>query len=231
MTNRRPRVRSSPSTQVSTSPVLSCEAAVGAATVAQGVHQCSGATSSGGSSRRTSRTIRSLPRRPTGVRSARAILVPALPCGNRFNTTSRTHTIIRNPRGLCLTGTYRPALTADLNARQAIARVSGGISYSRNPLMSFETFSPTPLPTFVAGFGTKGGDGSASHDQPYTFGRQPQAQAKFPFTPRQYARLLIVCGRIRDELLGVDDVVRPAPAWRLDGRRTPCPSNSVTETR
>jgi hypothetical protein len=36
-----------------------------------------------------------------------------------------------------------------------------------------------------------------SHDKPYRFGRRPTARAPFPFTERQFARLLIVRGRIQ----------------------------------
>ncbi len=31
-----------------------------------------------------------------------------------------------------------------------------------------------------------------SHDEPYRFGRRPSVRAPFPFTERQFARLLIV---------------------------------------
>ena len=45
--------------------------------------------------------------------------------------------------------------------------------------------------------GTKDGDTAADHDEPYRFGRQPSARAPYPFTERQYARLLILRGRTR----------------------------------
>jgi hypothetical protein len=45
------------------------------------------------------------------------------------------------------------------------------------------------------------------HDEPYRFGRRPTVRAPFPFTERQFARLLIVRGRLRD--LG-SDADRPA---------------------
>ena len=35
-----------------------------------------------------------------------------------------------------------------------------------------------------------------SHDQPYRFGRRPSVRAPFPFTERQFARLLILRGRV-----------------------------------
>jgi hypothetical protein len=44
--------------------------------------------------------------------------------------------------------------------------------------------------------GSKDGDTAADHDQPYRFGRRPNARAPYPFTERQYARLLILRSRI-----------------------------------
>lgn len=57
-----------------------------------------------------------------------------------------------------------------------------------------------------SGTGSKDGRGCADHDQPYTFGRRPRGIAPFPFTTRQYARLLALRGRIADGLVGADDV-------------------------
>jgi len=41
-------------------------------------------------------------------------------------------------------------------------------------------------------------ESDVDHDQPYRFGLQPRSSHPFPFTPREYARLLIFRGRIRD---------------------------------
>jgi hypothetical protein len=54
--------------------------------------------------------------------------------------------------------------------------------------------------------GSKDGRGGADHDQPYTFGRRPRGIAPFPFTTRQYARLLALRGRIADGLASADDL-------------------------
>ncbi len=35
------------------------------------------------------------------------------------------------------------------------------------------------------------------YDEPYRFGRRPTARAPFPFTERQFARLLIVRSRVQ----------------------------------
>ena len=42
------------------------------------------------------------------------------------------------------------------------------------------------------------GEGAGDHDEPYRFGRRPNARAPYPFTERQFARLLIMRGRVRD---------------------------------
>jgi hypothetical protein len=44
------------------------------------------------------------------------------------------------------------------------------------------------------------GDGAGDHDEPYRFGRRPSARWSYPFTERQFARLLILRGRVRDNL-------------------------------
>lgn len=38
-----------------------------------------------------------------------------------------------------------------------------------------------------------------SYDEDYRFGRRPTSRAPFPFTEREFARLLIVRGRIQAE--------------------------------
>ena len=44
--------------------------------------------------------------------------------------------------------------------------------------------------------GTKDGDSAGDNDQPYRFGRRPNVRAPYPFTERQFARLLILRGRL-----------------------------------
>jgi hypothetical protein len=48
------------------------------------------------------------------------------------------------------------------------------------------------------GAGSKDGTGAGDNDQPYVFGRRPRAIAPWPFTERQYARLLVVRGRFME---------------------------------
>ena len=47
--------------------------------------------------------------------------------------------------------------------------------------------------------GSLDGLGAADHDQPYRFGRRPRASAPYPFSTRQYARLLLLRGRVQDQ--------------------------------
>ena len=48
--------------------------------------------------------------------------------------------------------------------------------------------------------GSRDGDGAGDHDQPYRFGVRPRASAPYPFNTRQYARLLVIRGRTRDQM-------------------------------
>jgi hypothetical protein len=45
--------------------------------------------------------------------------------------------------------------------------------------------------------GTLDGGGSGDHDQPYPFGRKPTVSHPFPFSTREFARLLILRGRVQ----------------------------------
>ena len=73
--------------------------------------------------------------------------------------------------------------------------------------MPLNQLSPASDPLdATAELGTKDGRGCGDHDQAYTFGRRPRGVAPFPFTVRQYTRLLALRGRIGDGLVGADDV-------------------------
>jgi hypothetical protein len=58
--------------------------------------------------------------------------------------------------------------------------------------------------------GSLDGLGAADHDQPYRFGRRPRASAPYPFSTRQYARLLLLRGRVRDQSVLVPFDLQPA---------------------
>jgi hypothetical protein len=56
--------------------------------------------------------------------------------------------------------------------------------------------------------GSLDGDGAADNDQPYRFGFRPRASAPYPFNTRQYARLLVLRSRIRDQVAEVSELDR-----------------------
>ena len=60
-------------------------------------------------------------------------------------------------------------------------------------MSSSQPQEPTPL-----AIGSLDGTGAGDHDEPYAFGRRPNARAPFPFTERQYARLLVFRGRVQE---------------------------------
>jgi hypothetical protein len=59
--------------------------------------------------------------------------------------------------------------------------------------------------------GTLDGLGAGDHDIPFRFGRRPRASAPYPFSTRQYARLLVLRSRFEAGLIGKGDH-QPAPA-------------------
>jgi hypothetical protein len=59
-------------------------------------------------------------------------------------------------------------------------------------------------------FGSQDGQGAGDHDQPYRFGWRPRASVPYPFNTRQYARLLVLRGRVQDSLAGRDDLAGAA---------------------
>jgi len=54
--------------------------------------------------------------------------------------------------------------------------------------------------------GSQDGQGAADHDQPYRFGWRPRSSAPYPFSTRQYARLLVFRSRLRERLAGPADL-------------------------
>ena len=62
--------------------------------------------------------------------------------------------------------------------------------------------------------GSLDGHGAGDHDLPYRFGRQPRAIATCPFSTRQFARLLVLRGKVAAGLIGADD--RAAEAHHAD---------------
>jgi hypothetical protein len=79
------------------------------------------------------------------------------------------------------------------------------------------------------GPGTKDGQGSGDHDESFTFGRRPHAHAPYPFTPTQYARLLVLRGRVGDGLVGWNDVSAAAFVGGFaEGQDAPPPPSTPT---
>jgi hypothetical protein len=56
----------------------------------------------------------------------------------------------------------------------------------------------------AAGTGSRDGLGAADHDLPYRFGCRPSTRWTYPFTERQYCRLLLLRGRLQDGEFGDD---------------------------
>jgi hypothetical protein len=48
--------------------------------------------------------------------------------------------------------------------------------------------------------GSLDGSGAGDHDQPYRFGFRPRASVPYPFSTRQYARLLVFRGRVQNHM-------------------------------
>lgn len=46
--------------------------------------------------------------------------------------------------------------------------------------------------------GTRDGLGAGDHDELYDFGRKPRSSTPYPFSTRQYMRLLVLRGRVQD---------------------------------
>ena len=54
--------------------------------------------------------------------------------------------------------------------------------------------------------GSEDSSGLTDYDQPYRFGRRPRAIAPYPFSTRQFARLLVLRGRIQAGQFARDDL-------------------------
>jgi hypothetical protein len=93
------------------------------------------------------------------------------------------------------------------------------------PMSQPHSSEPSP-PEAPFASGSPDGQGATDHDQVYTFNRRPRAHAPAPFRVREYARLLILRGRVQDGLFAADDVgearlplrwptlvIRPSNPW------------------
>jgi hypothetical protein len=57
--------------------------------------------------------------------------------------------------------------------------------------------------------GSRDGTGAGDRDLPYRFGSRPWTTVPYPFSTRQFARLLILRSRIHAGLFGSDDLNAP----------------------
>jgi len=71
-----------------------------------------------------------------------------------------------------------------------------GVEHEEETQMS----TSAPQDPTVGPVGTRDGSGAGDCDEPYRFGRRPSAIAPFPFTERQYARLLVFRSRVHEHL-------------------------------
>ena len=53
---------------------------------------------------------------------------------------------------------------------------------------------------------SRDGYGSGDHDRPFIFGRLPRALAPFPFSTREFARLMVLRSRLQAGMSGEDDI-------------------------
>lgn len=60
------------------------------------------------------------------------------------------------------------------------------------------TAQPVPRTAGAAQLGSRDGVGSGDHDVPFSFGCRPSSGWTYPFTARQYSRLLVMRGRAQD---------------------------------
>ena len=54
-------------------------------------------------------------------------------------------------------------------------------------------------------FGSLDGTGASDHDVAFHFGRRPSSVTPYPFSTRQYARLLVLRSRFEERLIQGDD--------------------------
>jgi len=59
--------------------------------------------------------------------------------------------------------------------------------------------------------GSADGQGSGDHDVPYRFGWKPRASQTYPFSERQYARLLLLRSRVQEWLFS-EEMISGEPA-------------------
>jgi hypothetical protein len=74
----------------------------------------------------------------------------------------------------------------------------------------------TPAIRLDLTYGTRDGSDAADHDVPYKFGRRPTAAVPYPFSTRQYIRLLILRSRMHADGLASEDCDNAHPLLFLN---------------
>jgi hypothetical protein len=59
---------------------------------------------------------------------------------------------------------------------------------------------------------SRDGSGAGDHDVPYVFGRVPRAATPFPFSTREFARLMVLRSRARAGVACIEDGLPRADA-------------------
>jgi hypothetical protein len=81
------------------------------------------------------------------------------------------------------------------------------VSQSQPHQQKTQPQSPTSSQVSAAARGgSLDGLGAGDHDQPYRFGWRPRSSVPYPFSTRQFSRLLVLRSRVQNGLLGADDV-------------------------
>jgi len=70
------------------------------------------------------------------------------------------------------------------------------------------TMTPEATTSAATMIGSHDGEGAGDHDVPFKFGRRPRAETPYPFSTRQYARLLVLRSRYQAELQFADETSR-----------------------
>jgi hypothetical protein len=65
--------------------------------------------------------------------------------------------------------------------------------------------NPEPVTAVTAVIGSHDGEGAGDHDVPFKFSWRPRLAATYPFSTRQYARLLVLRSQAEAGLIGADD--------------------------
>jgi len=101
------------------------------------------------------------------------------------------------------TGYFRRIFGCELGYFSGVSRIVVHPSTQIEDTREDPTMNTQPI---EATNGSLDGEGAADHDHPFKFGRKPRVAAPYPFSTRQYARLLVLRGRVQGDEFGTDDL-------------------------